>query len=238
MIYLAGFTLSISPIKSGELIKSILLKNQFDVKRTTSAPLVLIERFYDIIGTIIIALLGISFLGLEYLPVLFVVLILSFLVIFLIYSKSNFKYILRIFNKMTFLKKFSLSLENSQTSIRTSLNKKTAICSSALTILYRFVEAIGIYLVFLSLGINLINYFELAAMYSMSVILGSVSMLPGDLYVFALILGSGLISFYGLDFSTALVVAVIVRFFTLWYGVGIGFLALKLNGGLNLNNTN
>ncbi len=237
LIYLAGFTLSISPIKSGELIKSILLKNQFGIKRTISAPLVLIERFYDIIGTIAIALLGITFLGFEYIPVLFVVLILSFLVIFLIYSKSNFKYILRIFNKITFLKKFSLSLENSQTSIRTSLNKKTAICSSALTILYRFVEAIGIYLVFLSLGINLINYFELAAMYSMSVILGSVSMLPGGLGVTE---GSfaGLISFYGLDFSTALVVAVIVRFFTLWYGVGIGFLALKLNGGLNLNNTN
>ena len=71
----------------------------------------------------------------------------------------------------------------------------------------------------------------------LSVILGSVSMLPGGLGVTE---GSfaGLISFYGLDFSTALVVAVIVRFFTLWYGVGIGFLALKLNGGLNLNNTN
>jgi len=237
LIYLAGFTLSISPVKSGELIKSILLKNQFNVKRTVSAPLVITERFYDIIGTITIALIGITFLGFEYLPVLFVVLILSFLIIFLLYSKSNFGYVLRLFNKIRFLKKISFSLENSQNIIRTSLNRKTVILSSSLTIIFRFIEAIGIYLVFLSLGINIINYFELAAMYSMSIILGSISMLPGGLGVTE---GSfaGLITLHGLEFSTALVIAIIIRFFTLWYAVGVGFFALKLNGGLNINNTN
>ena len=237
LIYLAGFTLSISPVKSGELIKSILLKNQFNVKRTISAPLIITERFYDIIGTITIALIGITFLGFEYLPVLFVVLALSFLVIFILYSKSNFGHVLRLFNKIRFLKKISFSLENSQNIIRTSLNRKTVILSSSLTVIFRFVEAIGIYLVFLSLGINIINYFELAAMYSMSIILGSISMLPGGLGVTE---GSfaGLITLHGLEFSTALVIAIIIRFFTLWYAVGIGFFALKLNGGLNINNTN
>ena len=237
LIYLAGFTLSISPVKSGELIKSILLKNQFNVKRTISAQLIINERFYDIIGKITLALIGITFLGFEYLPVLFVVLALSFLVIFILYSKSNFGHVLRLFNKIRFLKKISFSLENSQNIIRTSLNRKTVILSSSLTVIFRFVEAIGIYLVFLSLGINIINYFELAAMYSMSIILGSISMLPGGLGVTE---GSfaGLITLHGLEFSTALVIAIIIRFFTLWYAVGIGFFALKLNGGLNINNTN
>ena len=221
LIYLAGFTLSITPLKSGELIKSILLKNKFNVKRTVSAPLVLTERFYDILGTIIVALAGIFFLGFEYLPVISVALVLTFLIIFSIYSKSNFQYVLRFINKFQFLHKFSSSLENSQDILRNSLSKKTIFVSCSLTVLFRLMEGIGI-------------YFVLVTTYSMSVILGSISMSPGGLGVTEGSL-AGLMSLHGLELSTALVVAIIIRFFTLWYGIGVGFIALRLSRGLDIN---
>lgn len=234
LIYLAGFTLSITPLKSGELIKSILLKNKFNVKRTVSAPLVLTERFYDILGTIIVALAGIFFLGFEYLPVISVALVLTFLIIFSIYSKSNFQYVLRFINKFQFLQKFSSSLENSQDILRNSLSKKTIFVSCSLTVLFRLMEGIGIYFVLLSLGIDVMDYFELVTTYSMSVILGSISMSPGGLGVTEGSL-AGLMSLHGLELSTALVVAIIIRFFTLWYGIGVGFIALRLSRGLDIN---
>ena len=51
LVYLSGFSLSISPVKSGELIKSIILKNNFNIKRSKTVPIILLERFYDILGT-------------------------------------------------------------------------------------------------------------------------------------------------------------------------------------------
>ena len=46
---------------------------------------------------------------------------------------------------------------------------------------------------------------------------------------------AGFLVLHGLELSTALVVAVIVRFFTLWYAVVVGFIALRLSRGLNVN---
>ena len=69
---------------------------------------------------------------------------------------------------------------------------------------------------------------------NISVILGAISMSPGGIGVTE---GSfaGFLVLHGLELSTALVVAVIVRFFTLWYAVVIGFIALRLSRGLNVN---
>ena len=216
LIYLAGFTLSITPIKTGELIKSVLLKNKFKIKRTISVPLVLVERFYDIIGTVILALVVIL------------------LMLFSIYSKSSFSYFLRFINKFKFLQKFSVSLEDSQDIIRNSLKRKTVFFSSVLTVLFRLVEALGIYIVLVSFGINIINYLMLATTYSVSIILGSVSMMPGGLGITEGSL-AGLMSVQGMDLSTALILAIVIRFFTLWYGIVVGFIALKLSKGLIVN---
>ena len=234
LIYLAGFTLSITPIKTGELIKSVLLKNKFKIKRTISVPLVLVERFYDIIGTVIVATLGIMFLDIEYLPVIFLALVVILLMLFSIYSKSSFSYFLRFINKFKFLQKFSVSLEDSQDIIRNSLKRKTVFFSSVLTVLFRLVEALGIYIVLVSFGINIINYLMLATTYSVSIILGSVSMMPGGLGITEGSL-AGLMSVQGMDLSTALILAIVIRFFTLWYGIVVGFIALKLSKGLIVN---
>ena len=234
LIYLAGYTFAITPVRSGELIKSVLLKNKFDVKRSVSAPLILTERVYDVIGTIIIALTAIAFLGLDYLPIIFATLAITFFAVFSIYSKSSFDFFLRLIKKLRFLQRFDASLENSHDILRNSLNRKTVLLSCTLTVLFRLLEAVGIYLVLLSLGIDVVNFFELAATYSMSMILGAISMSPAGLGVTE---GSfaGLLVLHGLELSTALVVAVIVRFFTLWYAVVIGFIALRLSRGLNVN---
>ena len=45
----------------------------------------------------------------------------------------------------------------------------------------------------------------------------------------------GLFTFEGIDISLALVLSVIIRLTTLWYSVSIGFIGLKLTGGLSLS---
>jgi len=234
LIYLAGFTFSISPAKTGELIKSIFLKNKFNIDKSTSIPIIFVERFYDVLALIVLILFGISFLGFEFLPIVILCVGMLFSILFLIYSKSKFNYFIRFTSKFKFLQKFITPLENSHEIIRKSITPKTFLISTSLTIFYRLIEALSVYLVFLGFGIDLISYFELTYMYSASIILGSISMIPGGLGVTEGSLAS-LISSQGIAFSSALVLVIIIRFFTLWFGVIVGFIALKLSGALNVN---
>ena len=75
LIYLAGFTFALSPLKSGEFFKSVLLKRKFDVKQTISVPIIFLERFFDIIGTFVIAMFSVIFLGIDFLPAIVIALI-------------------------------------------------------------------------------------------------------------------------------------------------------------------
>lgn len=88
------------------------------------------------------------------------------------------------------------------------------------------------YFVLLALEINTINYFHMISIYSSSIIIGAVSLIPGGVGVAE---GSitGLLSLGGVEISIAFVIGILVRVFTLWYGVIIGFILLKINGGIN-----
>ena len=228
LIFFAGFTLAISPAKSGELIKSVLLKNKCGIAATKTIPIVFLERFYDIIGTTAVAIIGITFLGLELGIVLALVPIVILVIFYLFYSKRSFDFTLKILNHIKPLQKFLSNIEESHEIIRHSSDVKTICSCSGLTIIFRIIEAIGILLILQALGINFIEFFNLLSMYSASVILGSISMSPGGLGVTE---GSfaGLLTLYELELQTTLAIAVIVRFFTMWFAIVVGFISLKLS---------
>ena len=228
LIFFAGFTLAISPAKSGELIKAVLLKNKCGIAATKTIPIIFLERFYDIIGTTAIAIIGITFLGLELGIVLALVPIVILVIFYLFYSKRSFDFTLKILNHIKPLQKFLSNIEESHEIIRHSSDVKTICSCSGLTIVFRIIEAIGILLILQALGINFIEFFNLLSIYSASVILGSISMSPGGLGVTE---GSfaGLLTLYELELQTTLAIAVIVRFFTMWFAIVVGFISLKLS---------
>ena len=227
LVFLSGFALAISPVKSGELIKSIILKNNFNIDRSKTVPIILIERFYDILGTFAVAIIGITFLGFGLGIVLFLVLAFLIFIFSAVYSKRSFKIILLLLSRIKFLNKYFTNLEQSHEIIRKSSTPQIISGCTSLTILFRIVEAIGISFVFLAIGINLIDFFQLASIYSASIILGSISMSPGGLGVTE---GSfaGLLTLQGFELQATLVLAIIIRFFTLWFAVIIGLISLRL----------
>lgn len=228
LVFFAGFALSISPVKSGELIKSILLKNKCGVAVTKSIPIILLERFYDVLGTASIAAIGIIFLGLEFGIVLIPILLAIIGIFCVFYSKRGFGIALKILNRIKSLQKFSENIEESHKIIRHSTDAKTICSCSGLTIAWRLIECIGIFFIVGALGIHFVGFFDLLSMYPISVILGSLSMSPGGLGVTE---GSfaGLLTLYELELQTTLAIAVIVRFFTMWFAIVVGFISLKLS---------
>jgi len=229
-IYFAGFALAVTPGKFGELIKSQIMKTKFDVPHRTTSSLVLVERLYDLAGAIVVSFIGILLIGIgEYVIAGASIVLISIFV--MISSKKLFQNVLKIIGKIKFTQKYTVPLSESYETIQTSTKGKIVFTSILTTSAYWLLESLGVYFILLSFDINLLNYVHVIATYTSSLILGAASFIPGGLGV---VEGSlvGLLNFQGVDISDAFVLVVLIRLFTLWYSVIIGFIALKLSGGL------
>ena len=231
MIFISGFALGVTPGKVGELIKSQLLKNKFNIPRTKTAPLVIVERFYDFFAIAVISLFGI--LVFEYSIYIFGILTIG-ITIFLIVTSSE-KIFLKFLNKIEkikFLKNFSNELPKSFNVIQKSTRGKIFPLSITLSIIFWFLDSIIAYLTLLSFGIDIIDYFVLMSIYTSSIILGVISFLPLGIGV---VEGSlvGFLSLNGIEFHLATAIVVFIRFFTRWIGVMAGFVGLKFSNILS-----
>ena len=230
IIFISSFALSATPGQLGELIKSKLLKSNFDIPISKTAPLVLIERIYDLIGAIIVSSLGISYIESGNL-ILLIFTIILFSIIILLRSKIIFTKFLMLFEKINFLKNKIPDISETYESIQPSLNPKIFLSSTILSIIYWVLVGTSSYLVLLALEINTISFLHMISIYSSSIIIGAVSLIPGGVGVAE---GSitGLLTLGGVEISIAFVIGILVRVFTLWYGVIVGFILLKINGGI------
>jgi glycosyltransferase 2 family protein len=57
-VFVAGFAMTVTPAKMGEILKSILLKNSRDIPVATTAPIVVAERVTDLGGLVLLAAIG------------------------------------------------------------------------------------------------------------------------------------------------------------------------------------
>ena len=112
LIYTAGFSLSIIPGKVGELLKSQLLKSKFNIPRTKTVPVVLLEQLYTVIGIIIISFFGIWYfqLGVYVFSFFLIALI---VVLTLISSRRLFDKAIQFLGKRKFTSKFATPLSSS-----------------------------------------------------------------------------------------------------------------------------
>ncbi len=104
--------------------------------------------------------------------------------------------------------------------------------SSILSIIYWMFMGTSSYLVLLALDIDVISYFHMISIYSSSVIIAAASFMPGGVGIAE---GSiaGLLTLGGVEISIGILIGILVRIFTLWYGVILGFILLKINGGIS-----
>ena len=228
-IYLAGFAF-VLPAKFGELVKSQIMKTKYDIPYKTTTSLVLTERLYDLAGAIAVSFLGLLSIGVG-IYIITVALALLIIIFAMISSRSFFNHIINFIGKIKFLQKFQQSLSDSYETVRISTRPKIAFIGILTTSIFWLLESLGVYFVLLAFGIDIIDYFSVVSIYASSLILGAVSFIPGGLGVAE---GSlvGMLNAQGVEISMAFVLVVLIRIFTLWYGVIAGFISLKLSGGL------
>jgi len=236
LVYVAGFALSITPAKLGELLRIQILRDKSGIQRTQTTPLIFIEKFYDLLGAVII-----SSIGILYFPQIGIIvlggLILTIFIFILFSSKITFDKSIIIFSKFKFTKNFIEPLSKSHEILKSSTKTRIFTFSIALSVLYWLAISIAVFFILESLSIDSLGFAEIASTYASSLFLGALSFLPGGLGITEASF-AGLLNIQGISLSMAIVAVIIVRLFTLWLGVAIGFIALKLVGGFSLKSSN
>ena len=135
LVYVAGFALSITPAKVGELLRTQILREKSGIQRTQTTPLIFIEKFYDLLGAVIA-----SSIGILYFPQIGIIvlggLILSITIFILFSSKITFDKSIIILSKFKFTKKFTEPLSKSHEILKTSTKIKIFTSSVILSVLY------------------------------------------------------------------------------------------------------
>jgi len=230
---MSGIALSIIPGRAGELIKSQLLKTKFGIPRTKTVPIIILEQLYTLIGLVAVSFFGIWFFELGAYVLAFFTAVLAFAFI-LISSKKIFSKMIAMLEKRKFTSRFAEPLSSSYDIIKKSMRGPVVFYAIILTSIFWLLEAITVYFVLLSFGVNYVEFLTVIPTYTTSLMLGFLSFLPMGLGIVEGSLAS-FFSLHGVSVSLSLTLVIIIRLFTRWYGVVVGFFALKFSGGLSLD---
>jgi len=230
-VFLSGLAFEITPGKLGALMKSQILKTSSNIPRTKTAAIVLVEKVYDLIGAILASAMGIIILGLDFYLIIIAILVLT-IIFFIIYYRPASKLFLKRITKTKFFSKYVENISEFDKIVQKSTSVKVATICILLAVTYWFIISTAVYYTLIAFDVNIIDYLKVLAIYATSALLGAVSFIPGGVGIAEGTI-AGLLTLEGIDISVALVLSVVIRIFTFWFGVIIGFISLKFTGGFS-----
>lgn len=241
-VYLAGIFLSnLTPAKSGEPIRSIILKKTDGVGIANSLPSVVIERIFDLISMITIFIIGFLLLGSAisgfYIP-FFIIIILFLLalgtLLYSISSKPRTTFILQklffLLSFIPFLKKYRNRVNRFAINIQNSFllykNPKTLFITYILSIIIWISEATFIFIGFkaLNLDVPLIQTIVFIPIASLAALL---TFLPGSIGSYEIILVLLYSSIFPLTVAEITAAVLLGRIFSIWTFAFIGSISLS-----------
>ena len=228
LVFLSGSAFEITPGQIGVLIKSQILKTKFDIPRTKTAPIVLVEKVYDLIGAILASIIGIIILGMDVHLIIISVIVLGIIFFFMYYRPAS-ELFFRLITRTKFFSKYVENVSEFYEIVQKSTNAKVATVCILLALSYWFIVSAAAYYTLIGFDINVLDYLEVVAIYATSILSGAISFIPGGIGITEGTL-TGLLTLGGVDISMALILSVMIRIFTLWYSVSVGFIALRFTG--------
>ena len=226
-IFLAGFTMVMTPGKVGEFLKAYFVKRVHGASFARAAPVVLAERLTDGLAMILLTLVGLASYPALRGVILGVGAVLLVLVA-LVQVRPAAERVLGWMQRLPLLSFLAPRLQELYESTRLLLAPSVLALSVALGFVAWGFEGVAYYLVLVGLGEapspELLSQavFILAA----STILGAVSLLPGGLGVTDGSLVGLALWIIGLDRAAAVAGALLIRLATLWFGMALGVAAL------------
>jgi glycosyltransferase 2 family protein len=228
IVFAAGLSLSITPAKLGELLKSYLLKELHDIPAPRTAPIVVAERVTDLIALLVLAVIGVAAYGVDATLVVVAGALIAVGLLLLAWPRPT-RALIDLVTRPARLARLRTPLHEAFDHLVELCRPVPLVIATAIAVPAWACECVGFALicnafpgVHVDLGLAMV-------IYAGTTIAGALSFLPGGLGVtegamtFALVGGAA-----HLDRSTAVAATLLTRLATLWFAVvlGIAFLAL------------
>jgi len=226
IIFNAGQTLLITPGGVGSVIKSVIFKQKFGHSFSKTIPMILVERYFDMAGIIsLISIFLVFRFSIEFIIPTIIVAIIMLIVIFTIRNKKLFLNMTKLFKKIKIINKYIDSAIESRNNLLVLTSKKNIAYALPFSILCWFVDAVAVYLCFLSFNLNF-DIFSTSLISLTSLVLGTVSFLPGGLGITEISMMGFLVN-HGTNISLATALVIYTRIMTIWFSTILGFLSAK-----------
>ncbi len=224
--FLSGFVLTVSPGKVGEVFKSLVLFETHGVPIARTAPIVVAERVTDLIGIIVLIVLGSSgFKGGHLFAGIGTGLVVALLAV--VASRRLSLGIIRLVERLPGpLRKIGPKLEEAYESLAVLVAPKNLLFPTALSIFAWFLECLSLWIILKGFGEN-VSVTLSTFFYATSTLAGAlVAITPGGIGVTETALQEQLIELGHVAEASATAAMVLVRVATLWFAVLVGFVAL------------
>jgi uncharacterized protein (TIRG00374 family) len=228
-VFLGGFSMTVTPGKIGEAFKSLWLKNLTGVNVARTLPVVAAERLSDAMACALLASVGVLAYP-QYWPAFAAILAAMVGTIIVVQIRSLSLWLLSVAGRLPLVSRLAHSLREFYESTYELLSLKNLVVAVGLGTVSWAGEGVAFFLVLKGLGVppTAMLLFQAVFILAFSVIIGGASTLPGGLGVAEVSLAGMLALVVGLPRETAATAALLIRFFTLWFGVALGFLVLVL----------
>ena len=217
-IYFAGFALTTTPGKAGELIRSVFLR-PYGVVWHRSAAMFFSERLADLVAIVILTALGLTYLPQgEWAFVLLMVVLFGCLLLLRTRFPEN------LLRRIGGQRKSVNWLADVASSSRPLWQGRLLWQSQGLSLVAWFAEGIGAWLILRTLMPE-ISIEAALFIYGFAMLVGALSFLPGGLGGTEATM-TGLLVLQGLALPEAVAATVIIRLATLWFAVALGMIAV------------
>ncbi|MFK7988666.1 MAG: YbhN family protein [Sandaracinaceae bacterium] len=227
LVFLAGFVMSVTPGKLGEVFKSLLLFESRGTSIAKTAPVVFAERLTDLIALVILTAAG-SLSFEEGVPI---ALAGAALVGFVLLSASwrpLGEWLLRIAGRLPLVSRIAPRLREAYESLHRMTRPAPLAVSTGLATVSWGLECVALWVLLRALPGGGLPWDAAFFSYSASTIVGALAMMPGGLGVTEAGM-TGLIetlSAGAIDSAAATAATMLTRLATLWWAVVVGAVAL------------
>ncbi len=223
--YLAGFAFILSPGRVGEVIRSPYLKRDYGIPISKTAPIVFVERFYDLLGLILVLSIGLIFIEFEK-TVLLIPLTLVFAIILIFKSKKLLFGFLGKLSKISYLKNIKTNFDESYDSVLKIIKTKFLLLGIAISTITYLLQAVSIFFLIISLN-SFISLEEILVIFNVSQFAAALSFVPGGVGVFE---GGmvGLFVIFNLPYDIAVTTTVLIRLISTGLFTAVGLICLKI----------
>lgn len=231
LIFTAGMVMAVTPGKIGEVFKSYLLRRINGTAVSRSAPIVLAERLTDGVAMLLLMALGLTLYP-PARPVFGVLVLLTLLGILLVQHRPTCERMLTWIATLPLGAKLAPRLTTVYVSTRQLLSWRIMATATLLSVVSWGFECVAFFIVLTGLQqpATLLLLLQATFIFAASTLFGLVSFLPGGLGVSEVSSVGLLVALVGMTASAATTATLIIRFGTLWFGVGLGVLALAWFG--------